>query len=92
MLTLLEKIPKSIKNSILFIFGIILLLYALGFFEKELNKIILIIASVLIAYGFIALGGLSKIISLICRSKDQPTTNYNHTNNSNDDNSRDDLF
>ena len=64
MKKILNKIPSAIKSLTIFIFGIILLFHTLGFFKQGLDKAIIVIAVIMIIYGFIELGGPSKIMSL----------------------------
>ena len=68
MKKILDMVPATIKNLMIFVFGIILLLHTLGFFTEGLEKTIIIIAIIMIVYGFIELDGPSKLMGLFSSS------------------------
>ena len=77
MKNILDRVPATLKNLVIFIFGIVLLLHTLGFFKKGLDKSIIVIAIIMIVYSFIELGGPSKIMSLFSnKNKPKPPSDY----------------
>jgi len=71
-------VPATLKNLVIFIFGIVLLLHTVGFFKEGLDKAIIVIAIIMIVYSFIELDGPSKIMSLFSNNKKSPPpNNYN---------------
>ena len=69
MKSILDRVPATLKNLVIFIFGIVLLLHTMGFFTQGLDKTIIVIAIIMIVYSFIELGGISKIMSLFSKNK-----------------------
>lgn len=55
------------KGIIYMIAGVIILLYALGFFKVWLNTFVVAGSILLTVYGFMKVGGIEKIRSLIKR-------------------------
>ncbi len=59
---------ESQKGYVYIILGIIVLLYAFGFFQTWLNTIVIIGGVLLAAYGFIKVGGVETVRSLLKKS------------------------
>lgn len=53
------------KGIIYMILGTIILLYAFNFFKAWLNTLVILSGIGLVAYGFMKIGGVDKIRSLI---------------------------
>jgi len=92
MKRLLEMLPETVKNLIIFVLGIVLLIYTMGFFTDELNRILMIVAILMIIYGFISLDGPGWLMSLFSNNKNtsEPSNNRRCDSDSRKDN--DDLF
>lgn len=88
MKNILAKIPAIIKNIAILCFGFLLLLNAFDFFQEFINKVIIIVAILMIIYSFIELNGPSMIMSLFGKKN----ASNDHTSYSSDDRNDDDLF
>lgn len=55
------------KGYVYITLGIIVLLYAFGFFQTWLNTLVIVGGILLAVYGFIKIGGVEKIRSLISK-------------------------
>jgi len=55
------------KGYVYMVLGIVVLLYAFGFFQAWLNTIVILGGILLAAYGFIKIGGVEKVRSLLSK-------------------------
>lgn len=65
----LRSLNDMQKGIVCIIFGILILLYALNFFQKWLNVVVVGGAVFLLVYGFMKIGGIEKIKELFHRKK-----------------------
>jgi hypothetical protein len=64
-----ERLSRTQQGLVGLIFGLVLLLYALGVFEKLLGAIVILTALLLIFTGLVQSGLYDKIMALIKKEK-----------------------
>lgn len=64
----LELTTKQ-KGYVYMVVGLVILLYAFNFFQRWLNTFVILAGCGLLAYGFIKVGGVEKVQSLISKKK-----------------------
>jgi hypothetical protein len=67
MMNAFQRLPEKVQGLLYLVAGIVMILYALGLIQKGINLVVILMAALLMLFGYMKLGIHKKVMHLIHR-------------------------